>query len=306
MSGRKHALLVTILIVAIVFSATGVFAKSKTKNLKLNTKQEKQIAADLCAMRNETKLKHKKKSHKKVTIDLSNAERYPAMYMDSGYGKYGGDYYRALFKSCHGTIRYKKTGKKKCEYKTKLEWMYRTTPAQEKELSKAVSEVIERYKLESELIPVWTKIVIIDKYVVQQVEYSKNDLGGYAQTAYGAMFRGKAVCEGYASLFYRLCRESGVPCRIVYGKSQKMNHAWNIVKIGDLWYNGDPTWNDVKLIASADYLLEGSNTFNKDHKAESMYTSSDFTKKFPISKTSYSNVMIEAAKGWILEQKNKL
>ncbi len=55
----------------------------------------------------------------------------------------------------------------------------------------------------------------------------------------------KAVCFGYASLFYQLCNKLGIECKLVQGdlKSDysqinskiQLNHAWNVVKIQNEW-----------------------------------------------------------------------
>ncbi len=60
----------------------------------------------------------------------------------------------------------------------------------------------------------------------------------------------KGVCEGYATLFYELCRYSGIQCHVVTGKANTNlegkpkygGHAWNKVRIGDDWYFTDVCW----------------------------------------------------------------
>jgi hypothetical protein len=61
---------------------------------------------------------------------------------------------------------------------------------------------------------------------------------------------GKAVCQGYANLFYDLCRHVGIPVEIIEGycryspqnPEQLQLHAWNAVKVNDRWYVADLTW----------------------------------------------------------------
>ena len=54
-------------------------------------------------------------------------------------------------------------------------------------------------------------------------------------TAYAALAKGKAVCQGYATLYYAMCRAMGLPVRVI----TSYDHAWNIVKpatiIGTTW-----------------------------------------------------------------------
>ena len=63
----------------------------------------------------------------------------------------------------------------------------------------------------------------------------------------------KSVCEGYANLFKQICDFLRIPCEKVHGYARGVskatlnedtspNHAWNIVKIQDEWYNIDCTW----------------------------------------------------------------
>ena len=81
-------------------------------------------------------------------------------------------------------------------------------------------------------------------------------------SAYGAIINGKAVCQGYASLFYRMCREAGIPARIITGLGNGGAHAWNIVKLDGAYYNVDVTWDDT----------EDSN-YNYFNKSDSEYAS---------------------------------
>jgi transglutaminase-like putative cysteine protease len=62
----------------------------------------------------------------------------------------------------------------------------------------------------------------------------------------------KTVCEGYANLFNRLCREVGLQSVKISGASKgfgyvpgqplKTDHAWNAVKIDGKWFLLDATW----------------------------------------------------------------
>ena len=70
----------------------------------------------------------------------------------------------------------------------------------------------------------------------------------YANTVYGALCDGYAQCEGYAFAFDFLCSKAGIDCFTVSGtNSEGALHAWNIVKLDDMWYNVDCTWDDPIL-----------------------------------------------------------
>jgi len=70
----------------------------------------------------------------------------------------------------------------------------------------------------------------------------------YANTVYGALCDGYAQCEGYAFAFDYLCSKADIDCFTVSGtNSEGALHAWNIVKLDDMWYNVDCTWDDPIL-----------------------------------------------------------
>jgi len=64
--------------------------------------------------------------------------------------------------------------------------------------------------------------------------------------AYSALCRRTTVCQGYASLFYRLCLEAGVDCRYsggyAFAGGEYEGHGWNVVKVDNKWYYVDTTW----------------------------------------------------------------
>ena len=60
------------------------------------------------------------------------------------------------------------------------------------------------------------------------------------------------------STLNRLLTEMGVGCRIITGEGMNGEkaefHAWNIVKLGGVYYNIDVTWDDTKM--TSDYFLK--------------------------------------------------
>lgn len=65
------------------------------------------------------------------------------------------------------------------------------------------------------------------------------------QSAYGALVNGQTVCAGYARAFQYLLQQMGIPCYYCTGYAGE-NHAWNIVKLEDGYYNVDLTWDDAE------------------------------------------------------------
>lgn len=67
------------------------------------------------------------------------------------------------------------------------------------------------------------------------------------QSAYSALVNGKSVCAGYARAYQYLLQQLGIPCYYCTGYSGG-DHAWNIVKLEDGYYNVDVTWDDADTI----------------------------------------------------------
>ena len=96
---------------------------------------------------------------------------------------------------------------------------------------------------------------------------------------------------------YKLLLEAGVPCHWIGGSAgtgrDSAGHAWNIVKLGDQWYNLDATWDDAdndKI--SYDYFLKGTADFDEAdtsqvHTMDNEYYESSYLTDFPIAETSY-------------------
>lgn len=59
---------------------------------------------------------------------------------------------------------------------------------------------------------------------------------------YGVFAERIAVCQGYALAYKYLLDQVGIECYMV--SSDAMNHAWNLIKLGDSYYQVDVTWDD--------------------------------------------------------------
>ncbi len=83
------------------------------------------------------------------------------------------------------------------------------------------------------------------------------------QSAYSALVNGKTVCAGYARAYQYLLQQLRIPCYYCTGYSGQ-NHAWNIVKLEDGYYNVDTTWDDTDP-ASYDYFNKSDREFAPTH-----------------------------------------
>ena len=123
----------------------------------------------------------------------------------------------------------------------------------------------------------YQKVQAIYNWITANVKYDyshMNDPTYWPQyTAYAAAVQKKAVCQGYANLFYRLANDAGIDCRIITGKAYNRDgaadHAWNIVRMADgKYYCLDATWDAGSDPKDYDYFLKGLTSFSKDHRAE--------------------------------------
>lgn len=86
------------------------------------------------------------------------------------------------------------------------------------------------------------------------------------------------VCQGYANLYYLVCKEAGIPVQLVggytktYGRIDNASHAWVAVQVDNTWYMTDPTWgagvvNNSKFIRKPvdSYFLVAPSAFVATH-----------------------------------------
>ena len=175
-------------------------------------------------------------------------------------------------------------------YDIDLEYM--TSSYQEQVLDAKVDEILEELDLWA--MNDYYKIRGVYDYITKNVVYdyagldNKYDLLKYS--AYGALVENSCVCQGYANAFYRLMLELGVDARYVGGNDPDASHGWNIVKLGNVYYDVDSTWDSewVQAGYSWRYFLISEANFSKDHVRRAMYTTSDFLSKYPMASSNYS------------------
>lgn len=83
------------------------------------------------------------------------------------------------------------------------------------------------------------------------------------QSAYSAMVNGETVCAGYARAFQYILQQLGIPCYYCTGTAGE-DHAWNIVKLGNIYYNVDATWDDTNP-ATYNYFNKSDAAFASTH-----------------------------------------
>ena len=170
---------------------------------------------------------------------------------------------------------------------------YHSNAEQEAKLTEAVAVAMAKLQLNG--LSEAKKITKIHDYICNHVDYEYNSKEEQIYTAYGALCTGKAVCQGYAVLFYRLCKEAGLSVRIISGTGNGGPHAWNIVRIGSKYYNVDCTWDGQDTATYNEFLLKSEADFS-DHTRESWevagnhyldYTSAEFNAQYPMTEKSW-------------------
>lgn len=194
----------------------------------------------------------------------------------------------------------------------KLKW--KENQKQTKEVNKKVKQILKELDLEKDSN--YIKVKKIHDYIIDNVSYD-NSLTCF--TTYDALFKGEATCQGYMLLSYKMLTEAGVDTKCIdgIGISQGVteNHGWNIVKLGDKWYNLDATWDDPVIYRTDgsiteegkkkfqyDYFLKGRKNFDERHRADKKFKTKEFKEKYPISEKDFSKDEYEQ---WRAKNKEK-
>lgn len=176
-----------------------------------------------------------------------------------------GDYIRYEFGGYNGSgaLAYNaETDTSVCTFKYDL--LYYTTAEQEAELDAAVAMLLDELDLDGKSD--YEKIRAVYDSLTANVKYDNVHGSDYTLkfTAYAALVDHLAVCQGYATAFYRLCLAAGVDTRII--TSSNMGHAWNIAALGGTYYALDATWDAGYAPAAYRFLLRGSEYWLAKHK----------------------------------------
>lgn len=167
------------------------------------------------------------------------------------------------------------------------------------ETEKALTEIekVKCYFVQNKKENVYENIKMVHDYLVESIEYDENT--SYSYNIYGALVNEKCVCEGYAKSFKYLMDALDIPCTIVIGKATNSqgdteNHAWNYVKLNEVWYAVDCTWDDPVIIGPSflsnsskyKYFLKGESELNKTHIPNGQFTENGKVFTFPTLSTS--------------------
>ena len=234
---------------------------------------------------------------KEITIYYHSDERITNEYFNSltnqlfelavqhtGKGNEG-DYILRHCQGWHASTRWSSNSNGGFDLNMTYMVSYLSDAAQEEKVDQAEAEVFQKLKLSGQSD--YQKIKAIYDYICENVSYDYTNLDDdtYIQkyTAYAALIDKTAVCQGYASLLYRMALDAGVDARVISGDAGGP-HAWNIVRLNGKYYNLDSTWDAGRENYS--YFLKSMKAFS-DHERDEDYSSSEFTEAYPMAESDY-------------------
>ena len=117
------------------------------------------------------------------------------------------------------------------------------------------------------------KAKILYDSLAGEIEYEEEALYDSAllneHTAYGAVCKKKAVCDGMALAYKYLLDRCGIRCILIPGTSEGAPHVWNTVFWDERWHESDLTWDTVsEAKEGGQYFDLTSEEMNKDHERE--------------------------------------
>ena len=159
---------------------------------------------------------------------------------------------------------------------------YLTTVEQEAAVDSAVASLLSQLNLWSKTD--YEKVRGVYDYLCANITYDYEHLGSETyflhHSTYSAIIQHHTVCQGYATLFYRLLLEMGVDTRVI----TSIDHAWNIVELDGMYYNLDSTWDAGQSYYS--WFLKSPMNF-PDHPREAEYETVAFHAAYPMSPADY-------------------
>ena len=228
-----------------------------------------------------------------VTLYYASSESYDSKRMGSWIEQAfaendrpdGGDYLRWTYGGYSAEVSYYYDAEENLYYYTyPVSFTYYTTYEQEQELKAKIDAVLQELDVSNSANNDYKKVKLIYDYICEHVTYDHDHLDDtnykLQYTAYAAMMNHTSVCQGYATLLYRMLETAGIDSRIITGTGNGGPHAWNIIKLGETYYQADATWDAGWK--NYRFFLKGTDEFGS-HTA-----SSAFFSEYPIAEKEYT------------------
>lgn len=131
------------------------------------------------------------------------------------------------------------------------------------EYKKAIDTAINSIQKDTEL----NTLINIQEYICNLTEYNYDAANrrvdeeiSKSQSAYSCFVMNNTVCSGYAHATQLLCNYYDIDSIVVFS----YNHAWDIVKCEDNWYQIDSTWADQDGDIYYDYFLKSYTNYEAE------------------------------------------
>ncbi len=159
-----------------------------------------------------------------------------------------------------------------------IDFTYRLTPEEMSNMNRAAEAAAENILsgITADMTA-YDKLKYFHDYLVLNCSSSTDY--EYADTVYGALVKGQALCEGYAKAFSYLCNKTGIENMIVTGYTNEA-HMWNMVKVDGNWYHIDVTWDKPSgMLAEMypdmimyQYFMVTDSVIENDHSVWTIHT----------------------------------
>ena len=121
-----------------------------------------------------------------------------------------------------------------------------------KEYNNKIKECVKKFVADTETMNHDAKVRYIHDTIIKNTNYAYQEDGitpedaNWAHNIIGYICNKGSVCEGYAKIFQLVLNELDIGVIFVTGSGNNVDHAWNLVQMGDSkWYCIDLTWDDT-------------------------------------------------------------
>ena len=175
---------------------------------------------------------------------------------------------------------------------------YFSTAAQENQVDARVNDLMNYWSNQQGGFDThYMAVYAIYEYMTDNIVYdylNDNSMEPAVNPAYSALINGSSNCHGFALLFYRIALEYGVDCRLIQSNADDY-YCWNIVKVGNKYYNIDAAWDSYLKqdlgYSEYEWLLLCDDTFvekgGSRHIRYETFDTAEFNSQYPMHETDF-------------------
>ena len=214
--------------------------------------------------------------HKAIATAMYQAIRKEAFKHTGNYIE--GDY--LLWNFAGATINYKSTEN---GFLFTIKPSYLSTVEQEKMIDKELDRLLKEEFAGWKNVPDHEKVRMVYTWITKTYSYQQ---GLENHSTYSGMINHETVCQGFSTSLYRIFGEMGIEVRVIVNSG----HGWNIVKLGDYWYNLDSTWDAGQSEERWQFFLPDhhSFTYEDNHVRGAEYDTEEFHASYPMAQKPYN------------------